>query len=878
MRRSGASGVSDDGVFSDTDFDDSDLFDSDVTATGADDDGSGTFSEDAEPTVSSMLSAASESDVGVGKSRSSGAAKRIRKLTGRLGFGDGAGETGSIDSRLTSVVNESTPGPALDLLRGNSSFALPELDAWVMLVLPTVGEFGGLSKRSRGEDKGQFIQMINTELVDAVVTTELLADDALGLVPTPGSLGRMKEFGMLTDARYVFGVACADVDSGGVKVFAVPAVEEEDATKGRVFAKVEQVSMGKLALSALVDPRVVAAMLAIYRDPKLDPGQGDTLLDEAVQANMELMVDEVARGRYPTPGEFVNNLDARFPGAGIRGAAQQAHGVADEPVVAAVAETTEPEPSTDADVVADDDRDQDSTAAGADTEGADAQVTESDLDDGPEPDFAGDTPEAHDDDEPDFADPGLDDDDSDPVPVPQAVDQAGMRALLEAIESLREDVRTRDTAIEHTPGGVPVGVPTQSGPAPVVPGSEFTYDQALAAAGRRYINEDLDLYIDPSPFLQRLTWAAPSLDVPVTGVTPWLGEQVQTWIAVLDENIKTYHEEAIRNLYRRYTQLADEAAATTNAEFDPRSNESSSWGQAYAALEQDRLSLAGRADADRVAAEDRARQQWDVRRKAYIEDAAARAAQEFEHRNATRIEADVRDAGERVIASAEALHEHNLAQFNDMRRRAAQVFMDDQISYILSQLDAEAQTMQEMNRQMVEAAATAVREYLDDNRQNDLDQAAATERRLAADTRLEEARAEASEQIAKIRAEADERVAAMAEDMRRRSAETVEQLKINEETTALQIGREQARIQVLESRLEQMESDATERIERMREHHLQELESNQREARDARAAKDRILAEQQRRATISFWAMVAGIVVAIVLGALAGYVFANGLG
>lgn len=826
-------------------------------------------------TVSEMMLAAEAAGTAGGTSQS-GKAGKLRKLAGRLGFGDAVSESGSIDSRLTSVVSESTPGPALDLLRGNKAFAFPDLDAWMMLVLPTTGEFGGLSKRTRSEDKGQFIQMVNTETIDAVVTNELLADDALGLVPTLGSLGQMKEFGILTDARYVYGVACADVISGAVKVFAVPAVDEVDATGGRVFARVEQVATGKLPLSALVDPRVVAAMLSIYRNPALRPGEGDQALDDAVHANMELMVDAVARGGYPTPAEFVANLDERFSSAGIKQAAARVQGSADTAAVP-VSQLPDPDsaPSTPADSTATTPSEQE-TGSMSTTEVAQAGTDEPDFD--AEPDFGADTSQEQ--------DSGRDDVDPDApdfsAPVPVATrgagsgggvsEEMGLRAIFEQIQTLREDVLAHGAG--QTAGGVPVSVPSPVGPVEVVPGSDFTYEQALESAGRRYINDELDLYVDPSPFLQRLTWAAPSLDVPVTGVTPWLGEQVQTWIAVLDENIKTHHEQSIRNLYRRYTELADQAAATTNAEFDPRHNPASQWGQAYAALERDRLSLSERMNDDRLEAERRAREQWDVRRKAYIDDAAARASQEFEYRNATRIEADVRDAGERIIAGGEALHEHNLAEFNDMRRRAAREFMDAQLSTILQQLDDEAASMQQMNAEMVDTAVAAVQGYLDEHRQKDVEQAEVTQRKLVADDRLDQARREAADQIAKIRSEADDRVAAMAEDMRRRAAETVEQLKINEETTALQIGREQARVASLTAKVDELKAEADERVDRIREIHLQELESAKRAAQSAHAERDLLAQQQRRKATLSFWLLVVGLIVALVIGAAAGFGYA----
>ena len=111
------------------------------------------------------------SDVVVEESEAAqgGVRSKIDRVVGgarlRLSRGDGSGDLLNADARLSSVVSESTPGAALELLRLNTPFTFPDLNASVMLVLPTVGDFGGLSRRSKDEARGTIINLQRKSLV-----------------------------------------------------------------------------------------------------------------------------------------------------------------------------------------------------------------------------------------------------------------------------------------------------------------------------------------------------------------------------------------------------------------------------------------------------------------------------------------------------------------------------------------------------------------------------------------------------------------------------------------------------------------------------------------------------------------------------------------
>lgn len=108
------------------------------------------------------------------------------------------------NERLVSVVNESAPGAAIDLLKQNRNFELPQDDSWVVLLLATDSkEFGGLSQKQKGDEaKGSIIQLISSDQIQVVVTANMLEQEFLGIVPTTETLDRMSEYALLTEAGY----------------------------------------------------------------------------------------------------------------------------------------------------------------------------------------------------------------------------------------------------------------------------------------------------------------------------------------------------------------------------------------------------------------------------------------------------------------------------------------------------------------------------------------------------------------------------------------------------------------------------------------------------------------------------------------------------
>lgn len=103
---------------------------------------------------------------------------------------------------LSTVVSESTSQGAIDVLKGNPNYALPDDQSWIMLGLD-VDSIGGLGKKhSNNEAKGSIIELIESDQIQTVVTGEMLDEEFLGIIPNETTLDRMSEYSLLTEAGY----------------------------------------------------------------------------------------------------------------------------------------------------------------------------------------------------------------------------------------------------------------------------------------------------------------------------------------------------------------------------------------------------------------------------------------------------------------------------------------------------------------------------------------------------------------------------------------------------------------------------------------------------------------------------------------------------
>ena len=105
---------------------------------------------------------------------------------------------------MAKVLNESVPSAVQDELKDNEMFIhhTRKGNRYVALLL-NVDDIGGLDKKSRKDEaKGAFIEAINSGNMAAVVTSELMDNNELVLIPTATTMSNMMEFSMLMELTY----------------------------------------------------------------------------------------------------------------------------------------------------------------------------------------------------------------------------------------------------------------------------------------------------------------------------------------------------------------------------------------------------------------------------------------------------------------------------------------------------------------------------------------------------------------------------------------------------------------------------------------------------------------------------------------------------
>lgn len=148
------------------------------------------------------------------------------------------------DELLSSVVRETAIPAAVELLRGNERFVFPSGTAWVILVL-AAESIGGLSKRhGRDEARGSIIELIENDSIRTLATSTMLDEQIFGIIPTPGTLERMDEYGLLTGADYTWAI----VYQRGCQGLQVDLVAKA------TFALARGISEGRISLKDAVGP------------------------------------------------------------------------------------------------------------------------------------------------------------------------------------------------------------------------------------------------------------------------------------------------------------------------------------------------------------------------------------------------------------------------------------------------------------------------------------------------------------------------------------------------------------------------------------------------------------------------------------------------
>lgn len=207
---------------------------------------------------------------------------------------------------LSSVVNESAVGAAIDLLKQNDAFALPNGTAWVGLLL-SVDDIGGLSQKQKGDaTKGSIIELIAADKIQVVATKVMLEAEFLGIVPTTDTLDRMEEYRLLTEARYYW-VVLRSEDAGQTLI--ADAVQDSHAT----YAQALSISRGETALSDVLPEVWVWGGGAVESESAVEaPVEAELALVGAVGSSAPTLSPETDHDPLSDAVSFENEPDVDY--------------------------------------------------------------------------------------------------------------------------------------------------------------------------------------------------------------------------------------------------------------------------------------------------------------------------------------------------------------------------------------------------------------------------------------------------------------------------------------------------------------------------------------------------------------------------------------
>ena len=773
------------------------------------------------------------------------------------------------DEMLASVLTESEPGAAVDVMRQVKSFILPKEVApnggYVVMVLPTADpSFGGLSrKQNKHKDKGLIINLMQAGDIEIVITPELLDDDALGIIPEHDTLERMDEFTILRDARFMWGVAVPNQEDGSLTVFTVPAQREEDAD-GKLYETVAAISRGDLDITEVMNMQLVRGMIAIFDHDA--EGYGEDGVVEAMDIITEAYGIRRGQGRMPTTDEYMMLLYNRFPqidpdydpeaeaeaeteeesasedGTVFEAADDAAVQTDDQtaPAVAVPVEDTDDAAGEDAAVPAGT-----STKIDVDTVADDAAVqgtadetvlNDEDVVDAPQQ-VIEDNDVAVEDDDVAVAAPAQQVLDVDAL-VAQITEQIRENSQAQVPEGLSQadmdELIARQTTFLLENGllgggatGADQRIINQLGHS-----IEQSTEDLDSAVARNFLDDDLGLRLDTSMFDNTVYGQLPQLQLPdftKSSQTPWLNEQLEARVRNINSELEADYmrrREILRNDYVKMLTADIEAISREVSVKNPNSR----YFPLQETADKQRADMLRRQDQRVGARRQELSKDYEQRRREYVERRKDELGAEFDREHRADHDHAVRMAEADLQAQTESIYNAEIAHMNQKRKA------DAQQRYRLSQyqglafMESAIRQMHEDEAVSVRKAANTVEEYIEKMAQDDIRHGEIMREQMDRDNRVSEVREDAERQIEAARQHADTEIARyrkatdelreehakFIEDLNRDNAERIAHADRQVEAVRAERDSDRAHLETVRQRYEEKalarEQDAEERV------------------------------------------------------------------
>lgn len=782
------------------------------------------------------------------------------------------------NERLSSVIDETETGWAIDNLEANKPFKLPRNLGYVILGLQTQDkDFGGLSmSTNRDKSKGSLVNLANSGGVNTIATADLLDADLLGLVIDDQSAEQFYEFDILRKARYVWTVVTTDPHTSELVSFWVPSRDPELMKTGQLLEQAMEIYNGELSIEDAVDVDLIDMMDQILAaDP--EDGGGVNGLDEAMGLIHSVIFSFVPDGKTPDDEYFHTALREDFPG--VFGESP------DDSIADAVVSETVSDGLEDSDELDGlDDEQVDALNAG------DAAAVAADVvDDAPKGRHARDEDEDEDDvdevpefddDEPDFGDDfvsseqttsgrhasdadvtaGKDQFDSvvgrGQVSTPQISDEDLGRLAGQIVNELQG--RAGDV---NTPGNV---VAERINQASGTDDRVFNSDAVNDRIKRDYSSYGVSLTVDEAPLAKVLGYDLPILTLPEEiPATPWLRDQLEVIVSSFNDRLNQEWQNGVEQTRTEYFSLMDAEAQTIIDEVDPE-NVNGPFSAVMDSIRADDNAMKGKIS-DLVSERHRnIEARHKAQRDAHIEKKKVEAATQFDNSHTAQFKreldiaaADVHAQQEEVIeAKRSELKERIEVEANNQFTVSTGIVIENLVPIVESRKNALYDIFNMMQNE--------IREYLDNHREEDIHKVNTDRDLLERDTRVEAALSEADSMIAAANSR-NEKELALVREARERDRESFEaELQRNKENAASLTAAADARVAEVEARSVREIGDVNSIMENMKATHEAELEKVTASANVEIASVRNVLANNKRENKTMMFMFVMAIIIAVV--------------
>ena len=689
---------------------------------------------------------------------------------------------------LALVIDETEPGAALDLIRNNERWALPN-GAGVILSLPVdapieEGGIGGLGKvSSKGdEDKGSILQRIADDKIQVLMTQDMLRHNILGIIPTEQSLSPegMGEYTLFDKA--IFMLTSVDTRDGSLvvnpihydettKTIDVPAGDVDTIT----LAQAQAISSGAVALSSLI------------------PSLWRRLGGEVDLADAE--ADDLA-GDVPTPASADD---------------------ADESI-----ENVDNLPNFDPDEVPDD------------------------FDEPLEDDLP-------------FDDGAYDDDDESDIENPfEDLDAAS------------------DTGAEDVPE-----VAENSIPAPVADNRVFDRDAVRDTMARRFLDEDLGLSVDMTPFealFGHEEGEASRFSLDHLSDENWLDGQIKLLSQQANDALAQQRRRDINELRDLYFSLVSNTGDEIAAQMSTGPGADNVWAQtlaeADANAEKSRESLVDIVGAQRAAIISK----YEKERESDARAKAAEAKSLYDVRHKPGLDRELAEIEPNLRATIDEDYTLRRRQILDARKQSAQASFDAALTRVMDHLIQKRSEQVAREAELMEQFRDEMGKFLDENRKEDIARAEALREQLARENVVEQKTAEFAarekelhEQIAREREEAQKRLLASQDETNK----LIERMRLDHEAALAQAQEEIKRANERTKEEAARVNVVRDEISRQFESQIAFLENDQKTLM-AQMDRESVVANRANRLYIALAVLVA--LTFLALGVIAGILLHSTMG